>query len=135
MKKDNKPSQKNKKVDNLFKNDKKFSKTKTGSRTASPLSRSRSRSPVRSRSRSPPRNGTKGRSRSNSRSRSPVNGARAESPAIVNNISTTTISTNDSDGVTTGLNGKHETSPGRKSPSPARSKSPEAKSFPCQVKV
>merc|ERR1711935_461211 len=127
MKKDNKPTQKQKKMDNLFKNDKKFSKT---SRTASPLSRSRSRSPVRSRSRTPARNGNKVRSRSASRSRSPVNGARAESPAILNNISTTTISTNDSDGVSTGLNGKHEKSPGRKSPSPARnrSKSPVSKS-------
>lgn len=130
MRKDNKPSQKNKKMDNLFKNDKKFSKT---SRTASPLSRSRSRSPVRSRSRTPARDsrsGSKVRSRSASRSRSPVNGGRAESPAIVNNISTTTISTNDSDGVRTGLNGKHEKSPVRKSPSPERnrSKSPGAKS-------
>jgi len=139
MRKDNKPSQKNKKMDNLFKNDKKFSKT---SRTASPVSRSRSRSPVRSRSRSRARDsrsgskarsrsGSKARSRSASRSRSPVSGGRAESPAIVNNISTTTISTNDSNGVTTGLDGKIEVkSPERKSPSPEgnRSKSPEEKS-------
>merc|ERR1719278_498193 len=46
MKKENKPSMKNKSnKDNLFKNEKKFSKS---TRTASPLSRSRSRSPVRS---------------------------------------------------------------------------------------
>ena len=90
MRKENKPNQKNKKVDNLFKHDKKH--TKVSSRTASPLSRSRSRSP---RSRS----GSKAGSRSASRSASPV----IETTAI----STTTISTNDSDGVvvTTGLNG------------------------------
>merc|ERR1712059_74180 len=67
----NKPEKR--KADNLFKNDKKFSKnSKTGSRTASPISRSRSRSPkgsgevTRSRSRSPFESATNSRSGSQS---------------------------------------------------------------------
>ena len=75
MKKENKTSQKNKKMDNLFKNDKKFSKD---SRTASPLSRSRVESPVRSSSSSRVkhfRSGSKVKLRTSS-SRSPVRAQR-----------------------------------------------------------
>jgi len=92
MKKENKPSMKNKSnKDNLFKNEKKFSKS---TRTASPLSRSRSRSPVRSRSPSASGSGSVGR----------------DSPAISAIHNTDPL----------GLNGKN--SPGRspsRSPRPA----------------
>ena len=92
MKKENKPSMKNKSnKDNLFKNEKKFSKSM---RTASPVSRSRSRSPVRSRSPSASGSGSVGR----------------DSPAISAIHNTDPL----------GLNGKN--SPGRspsRSPRPA----------------
>ena len=110
MRKESRPNTKNKKVENLFKHDKKNSKV--SSRTASPLSRSRSRSP---RSRSPSKTG----SGSASRSQSPV------TENTTSGISTTTIVTNDSDGVVvTGLNGNgSHKSPVSPSASPRRSPS------------
>ena len=112
MRRESKPNQKNKKVDNLFKQS---SKPKVASRTASPLSRSRSRSPVRSRSVSKPRS---------------ASGSRSASPAAeANAISTTTISTNDNGVVVTALNGngakEGSTSPRR---SPSRSPSVSSRS-------
>ena len=89
MRKENKPSAKNKKVDNLFKNEK---KSKVASRTASPLSRSRSRSP---RSRTG--------SRSASRSASPSHETAA--------ISTTTISTKSSTSLMNSLSSLSNVSP------------------------
>ena len=111
MRRENKPNQKNKKVDNLFKQS---SKPKVASRTASPLSRSRSRSPVRSRS------GSKPRSASGSRSASPA--------AEANAISTTTISTNDNGVVVTALNGNGAAKDGSTSPQRSPSRSPSVSS-------
>ena len=99
MRKESKPNLSKKRVDNLFKHDKKISKV--SSRTASPVSRSRSRS----RSRSP--------LRSRSRSNSP--------PTDRLIVSTAAISNNDED-LAPKLNGKHEKSPARNnSASPRRS--------------
>merc|ERR1719232_1498872 len=107
----NQNPKKNKKVDNLFKQS---SKPKVASRTTSPMSRSRSRSPVRSRS------GSKPRSASGSRSASPA----AEATAI----STTTISTNDNGVVVTALNGNGAAKEGSTSPQRSPSRSPSVSS-------
>ena len=98
MRKESKPNLSKKRVDNLFKHDKKISKV--SSRTASPVSRSRSRSrsPLRSRSRS-------------------------NSPPTDKIISTAAVSNNEEE-LRPKLNGKHEKSPRRlNSSSPTRSAS------------
>lgn len=102
----NKPEKR--KADNLFKNDKKFSKnSKTGSRTASPISRSRSRSPkgsgevTRSRSRSPFESATN--SRSGSQSPSGVRDGSSERITRVKEDSSegiTRVKEDSSDGIT-----------------------------------
>ena len=89
MRRESKPNLSKKRVDNLFKQDKKVSKV--SSRTASPISRSRSRSrsPLRSRSRS-------------------------NSPPTDKIISTAALSNNEEElAVAPRLNGKHEMSPER----------------------
>lgn len=123
----NKPEKK--KTDNLFKDGKKFVKIKTDSRTSSPVSRSRSRSPVREAR-------SEENTRSRSRSRSPqqqVANNRAEtenneSPAHI--ISTVVASPQpaqeSSNGVTSKVNGiTNESAEKHPSPrdSPARSRS------------